>query len=230
MVFIISASRNATARSAGAVAKGRPPRMHREQMVEAISEALCREPDVPLTMARAAQAAGCSPMSIYRYFGDRDDLVDALTRHMMRTSRSRVDEHAPWQERVRAWMVTVYEQSLQYPQLFELAASGQSPAWIPESVFLARILRQAGLHEEDALADAVFLIGTTSLGQAMVRAAHRDLPLPSLYSVVAQLSPEDAQEAATLVPHFAAMGDRGFTLVAEQTINAVAAIVAAARR
>jgi AcrR family transcriptional regulator len=204
--------------------------MSRESLVETLSEALRGDASAPLTMARAAQAAGCSPMSMYRYFTDRDDLAAALTRHIMRESRSRVDAGASWQDRVRAWMVTVYEQSRLYPQVFDLAASGESPAWVLESVFLSGILKDAGLSRDDELADAVFLIGTTSLGQAMVRAAHRDLPLPSLYSVLGHLSAADAQEAAALVPYFAAMGDRAIELIIDATIGAVEAMVARRHR
>jgi AcrR family transcriptional regulator len=172
-------------------------------------------------MARAAQAAGCSAMSIYRFFTDRDDLAAALIRYIMRESRSRVDPGDPWQARIRAWMLTVHEQARCYPQVFQLAASGESPAWITETVFLAAILREAGLSDHGELADAVYLIATTSLSQAMLRAAHHDVPTPSLYSVVGQLSADEALEAAALVPHFAAMGDRAMDLVISSVIAAV---------
>nr|MDA8048061.1 hypothetical protein [Actinomycetota bacterium] len=59
-----------------------------------------------------------------------------------------------------------------------------------------------------------------------LRAAHHDSPTPSLYSVVAQLSPEEASEAAALVPYFAAMGDRAAELVISSVLAAVEGMVA----
>ncbi|MDE3202604.1 MAG: TetR/AcrR family transcriptional regulator [Acidobacteriota bacterium] len=216
-------------RSGGRAKRGRPAVFSRERLVETLAASLLEDPGATLTIARAAQAAGCSVMSIYRFFTDRDDLAAALIRYIMRESRSRVVPGDPWQARIRAWMLTVHEQSRRYPSVFQLAASGESPAWVTETVFLAAILREAGLSDDQDLADAIYLIATTSLSQAMLRAAHHDSPTPSLYSVVAQLSPEEASEAAALVPYFAAMGDRATDLVISSVLVAVEGIVAGQR-
>ena len=67
---------------------------------------LLADPAAPLTIARAAEAVGAKPMSLYRHFEDRDDLVAAVARHVFFDARSPVDTDAPWQEQIRAWMLS----------------------------------------------------------------------------------------------------------------------------
>jgi AcrR family transcriptional regulator len=185
---------------------------------------LRRDPSAPLTMARAAEAVGASPMSLYRHFADRDDLVVELTRYVLRGAHVPVAADAPWQDRVRAWMMAVYEQVVAHPQLFEGAAFSESPAWLPDSAHLAAILATAGFKDERLLAEAVYLVATTTLGQAMVGALlGREVALPQLYAGMSYLTPAEAESAAALLPHFVAISKDGFALVADFTIAAVAA-------
>jgi TetR/AcrR family transcriptional regulator, tetracycline repressor protein len=184
------------------------------------------DPREPLTMARAAEAVGASPMSLYRYFTDRDDLVVSVTRHVLRDADASVPVDAPWQDRVRAWMTTVYQRATAHPQLFQLAASGESPAWLTCSARLAEILMSAGFEDDAQVASAILWIGTTTLGQAMVAAAStEDLSLPRLYSAIGHLTPEEAQRVARLIPHFVAIGSSGFDVVVDFTLAALTAVL-----
>jgi AcrR family transcriptional regulator len=161
-------------------------------------------------------------MTIYRYFQGRDDLVAALTSHVLRGARADVSVTAPWQTRIRVWMMTVYKQAVLYPRLIELAATGQSPAWVPESLFLSELLRTAGMSDIQRRAEAVFLIGTTSLGQAVVRAAHRELPLPPLHAWIGGLPPDEAAAAGTLVPYLIGLEESTWERMVDLTIAEVA--------
>ena len=177
------------------------------------------DPAAPLTMARAAEAVGATPMSLYRYFEDRDDLLVSVTRHVLRDADAEVPEGAPWQERIRVWMTTVYERSVRHPQVFQMAASGESPAWLTCSARLAEILESAGWSDRRQVAAAVYLIGTTTLGQAMVAAASgRKLSTRHLHGAIAHLTPEEAGTVAPLIPHLVAVAEAGFDLVVEATV------------
>src|SRR5271167_3505507 len=99
--------------------RGRPRRLSRERILDAVAEMLRGDPRAPLTMARAAEAAGASPMSLYRYFEDRDDLIVSVTRHVLRDTGDDSLDDVPWNDRVRGWMTTVYEQAVAHPQLFQ---------------------------------------------------------------------------------------------------------------
>jgi AcrR family transcriptional regulator len=181
------------------------------------------DPRAPLTMARAAQAVGASPMSLYRYFEDRDDLIVSVTRHVLRDAGDESLDDVPWTDRVRAWMTTVYEQAVAHPQLFQMAASGESPAWLTCSARLATILESSGLADDRRLASAVYLIGTTTLGQAMVAAASgSEMTAPRLYGAISHLTADEAARVGALIPQLADIGRTGFGLVVEATIAALA--------
>jgi TetR/AcrR family tetracycline transcriptional repressor len=182
------------------------------------------DPEVPLTMARAADAVGASPMSLYRYFADKEDLVQAVTRHVMSGPWIAVLPDAPWQERLRAWMASVYDQAVQHPQLFQMAASGESTAWLPLAAHLAAILEDAGFTDDRELAEVVLGVASTTLGQAVLASAAREeMSLPRLYSAIGHLTAEEASRAARLVPHLAALSGLSFTIVIDMTITALAA-------
>jgi len=174
-------------------------------------------------MARVADALEASPMSLYRYFGDRDELAMAVTRHVLRSARRPLPPDVSWQDRVRAWMTAVYDQAIKHPQLFQSTASGESLAWLSEAAYLAGILETAGFRDDRVLAEAVLWVGTATLGQAMVAAGMgEEVTTPRLYTALGRLSQEEARQVARLVPHFAAMGGTSFTHAADLTIAALA--------
>src|SRR6266545_1239027 len=105
------------------------------------------DPAAPLTIARAAEAVGASPMSLYRHFTDRDDLVVEVIRHVMSEAHVGTPADAPWQGRVRAWMLAVYGRVAAHPQLFQGSAFGDSPAWLPDTAYLASVLASAGFAD-----------------------------------------------------------------------------------
>jgi AcrR family transcriptional regulator len=184
------------------------------------------EPNAPLTMARAAESVGASPMSLYRYFGDRDSLLVAVTRHVMKDADSEAPEGAPWQEHLHAWMHAVYQRAVSHPQLFEVAASGESPAWLTCSAQLAAILETAGFVNDADLAAAIYLVGTVTLGQAMVAAASgQDMSLPRLHTAVGLLTSDEAERVGPLLPHFAALSTGGFDVVVEWTVLVLSEMV-----
>ncbi len=63
--------------------RGRPPRLSRERIVEGAVEVLLAEPAVSLTIKRVADAVGAAPMALYRYFPDRDALLQATADHVL---------------------------------------------------------------------------------------------------------------------------------------------------
>src|ERR1700730_11224445 len=126
----------APAPSAPRIRRGRPPRFSREQIVIAAADLLRGDPPTPLTMGRVAAALGASPMSLYRYFADRDDLVMAVTRHVMSLSRVDVPEDATWEVQLAAWMTSVYDQALRHPNLLHISAAAHPASWASESALL----------------------------------------------------------------------------------------------
>src|SRR2546423_9094955 len=98
---------NAMPRTAAAARRGRPPKFSRDQIVEAVAAMLLADPTTPLTIARAAEAVGAKPMSLYRHFADRDDLVAAVAQRLFAETRQPLAADARWQEEVASWLRAV---------------------------------------------------------------------------------------------------------------------------
>jgi AcrR family transcriptional regulator len=202
--------------------RGRPPRFTREDLVRAIAGMLLADPTLPITMARVAEGLGTAPMSLYRYFSDREDLVVSVARHLFTDVRPPVEPDAPWQEQIRTWMRHAYTQATRVPQLVELAGTGRSPAWLAESAYLARVLARAGFTGDRALAEAVYWVATTTMGQAMIHAmAAPELETEALGVAPDALGSDDAERMARLLPHLQGIHRGEFDRIVDWTIAAL---------
>lgn len=199
--------------------RGRPPRLSRAQIVEAVAQMLLDDPSTPLTVARAAEAVGAKPMSLYRHFRDRDDLVAAVARHLFAGTRPPVEPGEPWQSAVSSWMVAVYRQARRTPQILQLLASGESVEWLGDSAYLVAIFERAGVGDDRTLAEAVYFVATATMGQAMIHAAGSGQLRPErLGASLSRLAEEDQGRVARLIPQFDRFPDAGFDLVVQLTI------------
>ena len=204
--------------------RGRPARFSREQIVEAVAEMLLADPRTPLTIARAAEAVGAKPMSLYRHFADRDDLVAAVAQRLFAESRVPTKPGAPWQADVAAWMLSVYRMAARVPQLVQLAASGESAGWLVDSAHLAAIIERSGVHDDKRLAEAVYWVSTTTLGHALIYAAgEQTVTLDRLQRSLEWMEPTDAELVGRLLPHLEGLRESGFEQVVAWTIEAVEA-------
>lgn len=207
--------------------RGRKPRASREEIVDAAITLLERDPHEPLTMARVAEAVGLAPMTLYRYVEDRDALMRAIARTVME-NRPPVElaDDAPWQDRVRAWMVGIRDHIVRYPQLLELTATGRSQGWLLDGAELLSILEPIGDWEDGQLARAHYWVSATTLGHAMIEASRPpEAPTAGMYAELANLPPESAIGVARLIPELAAIHDRAFDLVTDLTVRALEQIV-----
>jgi AcrR family transcriptional regulator len=199
--------------------RGRPPRFSRDQIVAAVADMLEADPSAPLTIARAAEAVGAKPMSLYRHFDDRDDLIAAVARHLFADIRPRVAGGAAWQVEVRAWMKAIYRQARRVPQIVQLLASGESSEWLGDSAYLAGVFERAGFHDDRVLAEAVYWVATATMGHAMIDAAGRgQFPTDRLRARLDSLDEDDAALNARLIPHIEKLHTHGFELVIDLTV------------
>jgi TetR/AcrR family transcriptional regulator, tetracycline repressor protein len=60
-----------------------PGRLSRERIVDAVFRLLDRDGWEALSMRRLAQELDVWPMAVYRYFRDKDELIDALVAHVI---------------------------------------------------------------------------------------------------------------------------------------------------
>lgn len=201
--------------------RGRPPRATREEIVAATVAMLVAEPDEPLTMARAAGAAGLSTMALYRYFRDRDELLDAVAGHVLVERNAAIPREGPWQDQLRAWVLGGVEHLVPCAQIVQLVLAGGSSRWLHDAATLARILEQAGFADDD-VADLEVWIALSVAGYVMAEAARRRGPTMSeTYAALAHLAPEDADRMARLIPRIDNAFDRMHERFADRLIETV---------
>lgn len=202
--------------------RGRIPRLTRELIVEATAELLRSEPQEPITMARVAQAVGASPMSLYRHFNDRDDLLMAVTRTALASQRARLPRNATWEQELRVWMRAIYEQARTYPQLMQLSLTGDAPVWLGDAADLVRVLERAGVPP-GRMAAALYWVATTTLGHCLVAAAAPGpQPKARLYAALAELPDEEAVRLAPILPDLPDASPEAFDLVIDVTVASLA--------
>jgi TetR/AcrR family tetracycline transcriptional repressor len=202
--------------------RGRPPRLSRDQIIEAAVELLKREPGATLTIKRVAEAVGSAPMALYRYFPDRDALLQAMADQVMAGIQPSTPAGDTWQEQVRVWMRNGRDRLRPYSQLLAYMAATQQPVGLPALAMLAAILRPLDLNEDD-LALAVILISSTTLSHAMYET--RRHPAEQTLAVLQEaltLRPEKERKAiAPLLPRLPSAYARLHDLVLDQTITAI---------
>jgi AcrR family transcriptional regulator len=207
--------------------RGRPARFSRDQIVAAVADMLVADPSTPLTIARAAEAVGAKPMSLYRHFSDRDDLIAAVAQHLFAGIRPRIARGAGWQAEVRAWMTAIYRQARKVPQIVQLLASGESAEWLGDSAYLARVFERAGFHDDRLLAEAVYWVATATMGHAMIDAAGSgQFQTERLRARLDHLDEDDAALNARLIPELEKLHAHAFELVIDLTIAGLEKLLA----
>jgi AcrR family transcriptional regulator len=160
--------------------RGRPPRITREQIVQAAREA----GDQP-SMADVARALDVAPGALYHHVRDRDELLELVAAQVL--EETAFDDWtpaagAPWQEFVRAY-ATAFRAALlanpgalRYVRLTTAATAGR----LEQMDRFVGVLRAAGFALHDA-ARALQFVNLLVCGEAWERAlAEREGDRPQL--------------------------------------------------
>jgi AcrR family transcriptional regulator len=204
--------------------RGRPARLSREGIVQAVVAMLERESVEPLTIARIGREIDAVPAALYRHFESLDDLLDGVLAQVLATSEPTLGESESWKEQLASWMHGLRAHLLRYPAVIGLIGrSGRtSAAWLEASSTLAEILERAGLTGRDLAATYLWTLEMT-VGLAIQEAA---LPLPQQFAN-ARASRDELSESARarFAPIVHEMerfdGDSFFSFVVEQVVMVV---------
>jgi AcrR family transcriptional regulator len=149
---------------------GRPARLSRELVLDAAEALLDREGVQAVTIRRVAEALGASPMALYRYVADKDELlvllVDRLAQRIERPPLA-----ADPRGRLLALWTLLYGELAAHPWLPEVLARRRliapSVLWVIEEIHAA--FCEGGLALEDAVV-AYRLCWEFTLGALLVAA------------------------------------------------------------
>jgi AcrR family transcriptional regulator len=156
--------------------RGRPARLSRDRIVDAVLAMLEQTPGEALTAARIAREVEAVPAALYRHFDSLDDLLDHVLARVLATSERGMEAEGSWEAQLESWMHGLRRHLLQYPAVIALIGrSGRtSPAWLDASSTLVEILERAGLTGHDLAGTYLWILETT-VGLIMQEAV---LPLP----------------------------------------------------
>ena len=179
--------------------------LSREKIVEQAAQLVVEDGLGALTMRRVSDALGVGTMTLYGYFRDKDELLDAVVD--LHSSRLEVPRSSgPWKARMRTLMLALHDQLVKHPFLVELRlrrplASPGALRWTEAGL---EILTDAGLSPAEA-ARAFRPLFIYTFGHALflprddpdrvVREARAALALlsPDQYPVVAGAADELAE-------------------------------------
>jgi len=175
--------------------RGRPARLSREQVIDAVMTLLARDPHAIPTIARIADEVGAVPAALYRHFESQDDLFDGVLARVLAANEFEVDARRPWEAQLADWMRGLRGHLLQYPAVFALMgrAGRTSPAWLDASSALVEILERAGL-EGSALAGSYLWVLESTVGLVWQESV---LPFPEQLANARASRPEISEVART---------------------------------
>ena len=93
------------------------PRLSKERILQTALDIADEEGLDALSMRRLAQALDVWPMSVYRYFQDKDALLDAMAAHSAAPSAAAPDADASWRDRLKALLREAQRQITASPEI-----------------------------------------------------------------------------------------------------------------
>lgn len=164
-------------------------------------ELMAAQPEEPLSLNGLARAAGITPMAIYRYAADRDELLQAVANRLLQDLKPEIPDR-PWPEQLRYWAFATRDYFLRNPALFTILGWQQhiASAWLSQLAILARILQRSGLADAD-LADSVQWVSNTVMGAIYMEIASKRSGYKVSHVDIEQLPTDDGALVGSLMRH-----------------------------
>lgn len=211
-------------RKPGLRSSGRPPKTSREAIVACAIAILEKEPDAGISLNRIAKEIDITAMSIYNYFANRDELVQAVVNQLIAGIAPVQEPGAPWQRKVVVWADTMRAHFKRHPYLIHLLnwEGHTSIEWVKHCLFITDVLEEAGLRGE-ALARASLWVSRNVMSNIHVEISAFEETQPSETDIAAL--PEHwrgkLQDICRLMEH-GRYYDDSFRYTVERTLDALA--------
>jgi AcrR family transcriptional regulator len=171
--------------------RGRPARTSREDILDAACAQLKENPFEELSLSALARSMALTPMALYRYFADKNDLQQAIAERLMTAIVIDFDGCTNWQMKIRQWSWGLWHGFHENPQLIRyMGWQGHvASAWLRQVALLVSALKDAGFDSRE-LALASRWVSVSVVGIIQVAIGRAQLQV--------QLGREDVQLSTTL--------------------------------
>lgn len=204
--------------------RGRPARLSRQRILDAVRTILERDPKSVPTISAIAREVEAVPAALYRHFENLEDILDGVMAGILEASPAHAGGEVPWPAQLEAWMRDLRARLLRYPAILAMIGrSGRtSPAWLDASSALVEILGRAGLEGRELAATYLWVLETT-VGLVLQEAM---MPLPEQIANARAsrhaFSPAARRRFAPIVHAIEEIdGDDFFAFAVAQTIAAI---------
>jgi AcrR family transcriptional regulator len=140
--------------------RGPKPGLTLNRIVDAAVKVAAAEGIGAVSMSRVAAELGAAPMSLYRYVGAKDELLELMFDVVVGTPPD-VDDRAGWRAGLSQWALAVRAALRRNPWVVHVPLHGPpiTPNQIGWLEAALRCLRTTGLHEEEKLAAVLLVSG-----------------------------------------------------------------------
>jgi AcrR family transcriptional regulator len=206
---------------AGAVRpRGRPARLSQQVVITKTLELLADRRPEEITLALLAEELNTATVSLYKYFPNRDALLDSVAEYFYSLfDFPQAGSKQRWQDTALAWLWAVHAHIQRYPLVSRMyGVEGQlSTAIMKMSAPALHLLARAGL-EGSALAFASTWFVNQALGLILNESSAGDFRQPISLRHIVDLPQQDQDIYLALKPHMSAVDskavlDFGFNLM-----------------
>lgn len=180
--------------------RGRPAKLSKEIIIGCALDLLKQGSD-KVSMNAIAKTLDCAPMSLYTYFGNRQELLNALSAEVLSELTIEVSQEENWQHNIRIWMHALHEHFSGHPSLLNLINEERNELhaeffipWLRVYTPLISNLIKAGFSGVTLVQHSRWLTQAV-LGDILLNGA-RDEPIDRVNLVKHVLNESDPEEKA----------------------------------
>lgn len=183
---------------------GRGP-LSRDRILDEAA-ALAADPDASFSMRRLADRLGVTPMALYKWFDNRDDLLRALMDRVGDHPPATVPDDGSWLDRALRFAIAIRANLLEYLPLLRIEGATRR---LEVNVFreadeALRLMLEAG-YEGQAAVDAYRVLFWAVLNFCMVIDAGDATPGADVDALLHRAVPLPEPELTAAMPHVAAL-------------------------
>lgn len=158
--------------------RGRPPRISRDAVLDACIDLLQRDPSTPISLNGAARALNVTPMAIYTWFANKDELLQALSARLLADFELHIPPKADGFKKIELWARAMRRHFLKHPQLIHMLmweGGHGSISWINSALLVHDALAQLGLKGRQQ-ARSTLWIWQVVMGAVHIELRNRSIP------------------------------------------------------